>query len=535
MTSSSLAEDDEPDMADRKNTANASSPLPVGRVALVGAGPGDRDLITVKARRYLETADVVVYDRLIDRRLLEYVPREAELIDAGKTPGGPRDRQAKINALLVERARRGMQVIRLKGGDPFIFGRGGEEAAALGEANIPFEVVPGITSAIGVPAYAGIPLTHRGVASSLTIVTGSESPDKAGASVDWNWLARSSGTLSLLMSWENLPAITQALIDGGRADDTPTAVIQWGTRPAQNTVVGPLASIADHARRAGLGSPVVVVVGEVVNLRTVSRWFDDRPLFGKRVLITRSPTQSADLVDLLERAGAEPIGVPTIEIQPLEDVHEVDSTLARLEEYDWVVFTSANGVELLFRRLDSLRRDSRGFHASQVAAVGTATAAALRERGIIADFVSRESVSQSLIDGLAERGVVGRNILLPGPEARPDRLARGLERLGALVREVTLYRTVMPPSAGTRLADALESGVDLATFTSSSTVTNLVALLDGDINRMDGVRVACIGPVTAQTARKAGLRVDILAEDSTAAGLVKAMVEYYALEGRTHE
>ena len=512
-------------MTNQEETGSDNSS--VGWVALVGAGPGDPELLTIRGRRYLESADVVIYDRLVDRRLLGHAPREAELVDVGKRPGESRDRQSDINALLVQRAQSGKRVVRLKGGDPFIFGRGGEEVAALAEASIPFEVVPGITSAIGAPTYAGIPLTHRGVSSSLTIVTGSESPDKAGASVDWDGLAKSEGTLSLLMSWKNLPAITQALIDGGRAEDTPVAVVQWGTWPNQETVVGQLVSIADSAKRAGLNNPVVVVVGDVVNLRAVSRWFDNRPLFAKRVLVTRSRTQSADLVDRLERAGAEPVEVPTIEIQPVEDTREINSALARLTDYDWVVFTSANTVDRLFERLDAMGHDSRQFHASRVAAIGTATAASLRERGVVADLVSRESVSQSLIDGLAEQGVIGKNILLPGAEVRPDRLRRGLEMLGAVVREVILYRTVLPSGADAGLSDALELGVDVVTFTSSSTVTNLMALLDGDVYRIEGVGIACIGPVTAETARKAGLNVDILAEDSTAAGLVEAIVGHY--------
>ena len=503
----------------------------VGWVALVGAGPGDPELLTIRGRRYLEAADVVVYDRLVDQRLLGHAPKQAELIDVGKRPGGPRDRQSEINAVLIERARSGKRVVRLKGGDPFIFGRGGEEVGALAEANISFEVVPGITSAIGAPAYAGIPLTHRGVASSLTIVTGSESPEKEGGLVDWDTLAKSRGTLSLLMSWENLPAISQALIDGGRAEDTPVAVIQWGTWSNQETVVGPLASIAEQARRAGLSNPVVVVVGEVVNLREASRWFDNRPLFGKRVLVTRSRTQSADLVDLLERAGAEAVEVPTIEIQPIEDFCKVDAELARLTEYDWVVFTSTNAVEQLFGRLDALGRDARQFHGSRVAAIGTATASALSERGIVADIISRESVSQSLIDGLAEEGVEGQRILLPGAEVRPDRLRRGLEGLGAMVREVTPYRTVVPSGAGVRLGEALNAGINVVTFTSSSTVTNLVALLEGEVARLGNTKVACIGRVTAETARKAELNVDILAEDSTAAGLVDAIVGHYMSEG----
>ena len=514
----------------RQNRIGNSSPS-VGWAALVGAGPGDPELLTIRGQRYLEMADVVVYDRLVDRRLLGHAPKDAELIDVGKKPGGPRDRQAEINAVLVERARSGKRVIRLKGGDPFIFGRGGEEVAALAEANIPFEIVPGITSAIGAPTYAGIPLTHRGIASSLTIVTGSESPEKEGGLVDWDLLAKSDGTLSLLMSWENLPAIAQALIEGGRAEDTPAAVVQWGTWPSQETVVGPLASIAEQARHEGLSNPVVVVVGEVVNLRAASRWFDNRPLFGRRVLVTRSRTQSADLVELLERAGAEAVEVPTIEIQPVEDTREIDATLERLADYDWVIFTSTNTVEQLFGRLDTLDHDARQFHASRVAAIGTATATALRERGMVADLISRESVSQSLIDGLAEQGVAGQDILLPGAEVRPERLRRGLEGLGAVVREMTLYRTVPPSDAGARLAEALDAGVDVVTFTSSSTVTNLVALLEGDATRLGEASVACIGRVTAETARKAGLNVDILADESTAAGLVNAIVAHYVPEG----
>ena len=504
---------------------------PIGAVFLVGAGPGDPELITVKARRYLETADVIVYDRLVEDRLLGHARPDAELIDVGKSPGERGDRQPEINTLLVEKAREGNRVVRLKGGDPFIFGRGGEEAAALSDANIPFEVVPGITSAIGVPAYAGIPLTHRGTASSLTVVTGSETPGASDASVDWDWLAKSNGTLSILMSWQNLPAITQALMNGGRSGDTPCAVIRWGTHPYQRTVVGSLSNIVGRARHARMSNPVVVVVGEVVNLRSAARWFDNRPLFGKRVLVTRSRSQSAALVGLLADAGAEPIEIPTIEIEPVDDAEDTDTVLSNLVAYDWVVFTSTNSVERLFERLDTLGRDAREFRSSQVAAIGTATAASLREHGIIADIVARESQSQSLVDGLAERSIDGLRILLPGAETRPERLAQGLKRLGGIVKDLTLYRTVLPTDSRARLADALESGIDVVTFTSSSTVTNLVTLLDGGAARLNELKIACIGPVTAETAHKSGLTVDIIATDSTAAGLVNAIVEHYAQEG----
>ena len=520
----------ESNMASDANTMRQEPPI--GAVFLVGAGPGDPELITVKARRYLETADVIVYDRLVEDRLLGHARPDAELIDMGKSPGERGDRQPEINTLLVEKAREGKRVVRLKGGDPFIFGRGGEEAAALSDANIPFEVVPGITSAIGVPAYAGIPLTHRGVASSLTVVTGSEPPGASDASVDWDWLAKSNGTLSILMSWQNLPAITQALMNGGRSGGTPCAVIRWGARPYQRTVVGSLSNIVGRARRARMSNPVVVVVGEVVDLRSAARWFDNRPLFGKRVLVTRSRSQSAALVGLLADAGAEPIEVPTIEIEPVDDTEDTDAALSNLVAYDWVVFTSTNSVERLFERLDTLGRDAREFHSSQVAAIGTATAASLRERGIIADIVSRESQSQSLVDGLSKQSIDGLRILLPGAETRPKRLAQGLQRLGGIVRDLTLYRTVLPTDSRARLADALESGIDVVTFTSSSTVTNLVTLLDGGATRLNELKIACIGPVTAETARQSGLTVDIVAEDSTAAGLVNAIVKHY-LQGGT--
>lgn len=514
---------------------NSPDSTAVGTVFLVGAGPGDPGLITVKGLRYVETADVVVYDRLIDRQLLQHAPTDAELIDVGKVPGETRNRQPNINALLVEKAKQGKRVVRLKGGDPFIFGRGGEEVAALVEAGIPFEVVPGITSAIAVPAYAGIPLTHRGVASSLTIATGSESPDKSESTVDWNWLAKSTGTLSVLMGWENLPAISKSLIDGGRPNDTPTAVIQWGTRADQKTIVGTLATIADEARDAGLSNPVVVVVGDVVNLRTVSRWFDNRPLFGKRILVTRSRTQASSLVDLLSKAGAEPIELPTIEIQRIEDYSEVDAALTHLANYDWVIFTSINTVETLFERLDTLGQDTRTLHSSRVAAIGKATADALKERGIAADLVSRESISQSLIDGLAEHGVAGRQILLPGAETRPERLTHGLKEIGAIVKEIFLYRTMLPRGTKDQLTGILNLGVDMATFTSSSTVTNLIDVLDGDASRLDGVKIACIGPVTADTASNAGLTVDVLAENSTVDGLVEAIERHYSQETQSHE
>jgi uroporphyrinogen III methyltransferase/synthase len=499
-----------------------------GRVFLVGAGPGDPGLITLRGLQCLQAADAVVYDRLVDNRLLARARPGAELIDAGKVPGEERNRQTETNALLVRLARQGKQVVRLKGGDPFVFGRGGEEAEALQEEGIPFEVVPGVTSAIAAPAYAGIPLTHRRLASSFAVVTGSEDPQKDGSSVAWNSLAQQGGTLVVLMGWENFANIVQTLVQYGRSPGTPVAVVQWGTEPYQRTVVGTLSDIVGKANEAGLSPPVVVVVGEVVELRDKLRWFDSRPLFGKRVLVTRTRTQAGTLSELLSRRGAQPIEVPTIEIRPLEEFAELDGALRRLHGYDWVVFTSVNAVQSVFGRLETLGLDARAFRAARVAAIGPATAASLREHGIIADFVPDSFVSEAVVEGLKGHGMDGCRVLLPRADLAREALASGLSSLGAAVHEVAAYRTVTPEDAGARLREILTEGIDVATFTSSSTVRNLAQLLDGDLGLLSGVTIACIGPITAAGARELGLNVDIVASEYTVEGLVDALEAHFA-------
>jgi uroporphyrinogen III methyltransferase/synthase len=505
-----------------------------GTVYLVGAGPGDPGLITLKGLRRLEEADVVVYDRLVDERLLARAPKGAEMIDVGKVPGERRNPQADTNRLLVERAGEGKQVVRLKGGDPFIFGRGGEEAEALAEAGIPFEVVPGVTSAIAAPAYAGIPLTHRGFASSFTIVTGSESPDKGDSAIAWDVLAQAEGTLVVLMGWDSLDSIAATLINEGRPAQTPVALIQWGSEPYQRTVTGTLSDIVEKAGAAGLAPPVVAVIGEVVKLRERLRWFDNRPLFGKRVLVTRTRTQAGALSDLLSDKGAHPLEVPTIQIQELEDHTKLDAALGALQTYDWVVFTSANAARAVFDRLGELGRDARAFHSARVAAIGPETAAALRARGIDPDFVPEEFVSESMVDGLKRRGIAGARVLLPGADIRRDTIPRGLAALGATAHEVTAYRTVVPVDSGARISEVLLEGVDAVTFTSSSTVKNLDTLLHGDLSRLGEARIACIGPVTAAAAREKGLSVDIVAREYTVAGLVEALNAYFTEEAHSH-
>ena len=501
-----------------------------GTVFLVGAGPGDPGLITVKGARCLQSADVVLYDRLVDRRLLAMAPRRAELIDVGKVRGDRPDRQAGINALLIEKARAGARVVRLKGGDPFVFGRGGEEAAALAEAGVPYQVVPGVTSAIAAPAYAGIPLTHRGYASSFTVLTGSEAPGKDESAVAWDKLAGLDGTIVVLMGWERLEGIVDTLVREGRPADTPVAAIQWGSEAHQRTVVGTLADIVDSAHESDIAPPVAVVIGEVVRLRDRLRWFDSRPLFGKRVLVTRSRSQASVLSELLSLEGAEPIEAPTIEILPLDDTSELDDAVRNISAYRWGVFTSANAVDAVFDRLTALSLDARALRDTRVAAIGAATSARLREHGIIADLVPREAVSTSMAEALRGHVAAGDTVLIPQADIAGDELRVGLSQAGADVRRVVAYRTVTPEDSADLVSGMLEEGVDVVTFTSSSTARNFSALLGGDVGRLGDTAVACIGPLTAATARQLGMDVHVVAERSTVAGLVDAIKAYYGEE-----
>ena len=495
-------------------------------VSIVGAGPGDPDLITVGALERLKAADVVLYDRLVQKRLLDQARPGAELIDVGKIPGGRGRKQADINALLIDRARKGKSVVRLKGGDPFVFGRGGEEADAIRTEGIPFEVLSGVSSAIAAAAYAGIPVTHRGLASSLTIVTGSEAPDKPGSEVDWEALAAGRGTLVVMMGWQNIEIIVEALLRHGRSPDTPVALVSEGSTPAQKTAVGTLGDIVARASSAGIGPPVVAVIGDVVTLRDRLSWFDNRPLFGKRVLVTRTRQQAGELSSLLSRRGAVPIELPTIEVRPLDDYADLDRALGSLERYDWVAFASTNAVEAVFARLAAMHLDSRAFAGARVAAVGQATAAKLRSRGIEPDLIPSGYSSGDLVEGFVGQDMQEARVLLPRADIAPDALPSGLAGMGAAVDEVTVYRTVTPASARATAATVLESGIDVATFTSSSTVSNLVGLLDGSADALSGVLTACIGPATAETAGRMGLDVDIVAREHTVPGLVEALEEY---------
>jgi len=507
-----------------------------GMVYIVGAGPGDPGLITVRGCDCIRKSQVVIYDYLASERLLDYAPKGAEQIYVGKKAGDHALSQDAINRLIVEKACQGVTVTRLKGGDPFIFGRGGEEGQCLRQAGVPFEVVPGVTSAIAAPAYAGIPLTHRGFTSTVAFVTGHEDPAKEASVIDWQSLARGMGTIVFLMGVKNLPQITKNLTACGRSPDTPVAVVRWGTTPAQRTITGTLGSIAGLAARNAVKPPAVLVVGEVVLLRESLNWFEERPLFGKTVVVTRAREQASDLVHRLTQWGAECIECPTIVIEPPEDPHPLRASVRGLSSYDWVVFTSVNGVGFFLDALFAAGLDVRALGAKGIAAIGPATAGSLRKFGLVADLVPETYRAESVVEAFRDRQMGGKRVLLPRAGGARTVLPEQLVKMGAQVEEVVAYETRPVRDHGDALVRRMERGeVDLVTFTSSSTVKNFVSLLPAGRSDllMKGVVVACIGPVTAETARDLGLNVDIVATDFTIAGLCDAVLEHYAAQADT--
>jgi uroporphyrinogen III methyltransferase/synthase len=498
-----------------------------GTVYLVGAGPGDPGLITLKGVECLKKADVVIYDALSDERLVAHAPEAAERIYVGKKAGQHTLPQDDINRLLASKAKQGKTVVRLKGGDPFVFGRGGEEADVLKREGVPYEVVSGITSAVAVPAYAGIPVTHRGVASSFAVITGHEDPAKAVSALDWEHLGKGIDTLVFLMGMQNIAAICENLVKNGRPADTPAAVIREGTGPTQQTVTGTLENIAGRAREAKLGAPAVIVVGDVVGLRDRLQWFDNRPLFGKRVLVTRARRQASALSKLLAERGAEAVELPTIAITPAAD-GAVSRTVADLGQYDWVLFTSVNGVTAIFDELARQGGDTRAFGGLHVGAIGPATAATLAELGINADLVPDTFTTEGVIAALRELDIAGRRFLLPRADIADARLAEAIRRHGGAVTEVAAYHTTPDAERVAEAGRLLEDGkIDVVTFTSSSTVTNLVKALDGRVDVLDGIVVASIGPRTTETALARGLHVTVTAGEATIPGLVQALETHF--------
>ncbi|MCU0530798.1 MAG: uroporphyrinogen-III C-methyltransferase, partial [Syntrophales bacterium] len=488
-----------------------------GKVYIIGAGPGDPGLITLRGAECIEQADVVVYDYLANEEFLRRARKDARLIYVGKKGGDHTLPQGEINRILADEALKGLTVARLKGGDPFIFGRGGEEAEVLHEAGIPFEVVPGVTSAIAVPAFAGIPLTHRGYTSTVAFVTGHEDPTKEKSDIDWAALA-GIGTLVFLMGVKNLANIARNLVEGGKAPETPAALIRWGTTPGQQTLTGTLADIAARAKKQAFKPPSILVVGEVVALRPKLDWFEERPLFGKGIVITRPEEQAGEFARLLAAEGAQAILFPTIRIAPPASWDGVDRALDGLDGYDWIVFTSANGVKHFFARLRDRGGDIRGLKGVRICTIGPATAAAVGAMGIRVDLVPDEYISEGVVRAFEAVDLKGRRVLLPRAAEARDVIPEGLAKKGAAVDIVTAYRTVRSKSRKEDLQALLDAGrVDVVTFTSPSTVVNFRKIM-GKERLPEKVRIACIGPVTAAAAKKQGFTVDVYQETFTIPG-----------------
>ena len=504
-----------------------------GKVFLVGAGPGDPGLLTLKAKRCIEQADVVVYDYLANRNFLDYAGEKTELIYVGKKGGSHTMTQKDINRLIVDKAQEGLDVVRLKGGDPFIFGRGGEEAQELRKAGIPFEIIPGITSAIAVPAYAGIPLTHRDYTSTVAFITGHEDPTKEKSDIAWDKLATGAGTLVFLMGVGNLPNISKRLMEYGRSPETPIAVIHRGTLSAQKTLVGSLGDIAQRIKKEVVKPPSIIVVGEVVNLRKELNWFEERPLLGKKIVVTRARAQASDFLAGLTELGAECIEFPTIEIIPPRAWKEMDQSILSLDLYQWLLFTSVNGVKSFFERLEALGKDVRELRGIKIGAIGPKTAQAVRDKGINPDLVPDEYRAEAVVEAFKKQELERIRILLPRAAEAREVLPEQLTKMGALVDVVEAYRTVRPDREKNDLVDMFEKGeIDMVTFTSSSTVKNFMEMFEdqGELFKkgLKGVAVACIGPITARTAEEKGLSVSLFPSEYTIEALTGEIVTFFS-------
>lgn len=502
-----------------------------GKVYLVGAGPGDPGLLTLRGKECLEHADVILYDYLANPALLSHARDHAERLYVGRRGKGTYPEQEAINRLLIEKAQAGLVVVRLKGGDPFVFGRGGEEAEVLASAGIEFEVVPGVTAAVAAPAYAGIPVTHRTLASTLTIVTGHEDPAKPSTLLEWPRISTSHGTVIFLMGMKNLATIVANLTAEGRVASTPVAVIRWGTRVSQQTIVGTLADIVEKTDAVKMEPPTVIVVGEVVRLRAKLNWFEKRPLFGKRVLMTRAKEQAGELAARLVGYGAEPVEGATIKIVPPRDWAPVDEAISAIGTYDWVIFTSVNGVDRFMTRLLSNGLDARALAGRHLCCIGPRTAQELEKFGVRADVVPAEYQAEGVLETLKQHDLNKVRILIPRAEVARELLPDELRAVGARVDVIPVYRTVTPAQAATGWHQELvDHRVHVVTFTSSSTVRNFVAILGGKEAvgpLLHSVAIAAIGPITAQTITEYGLTVSIMPRENTIPALVDAIAHHY--------
>jgi uroporphyrinogen III methyltransferase/synthase len=503
-------------------------PQPLGKVWLVGAGPGDPGLITVRGLSVLSRAEVVLYDALAHPALLEACP-SAERRNVGKRYGEDSAEQAAIIGQMVELARAGKRVVRLKGGDPLMFARGAEEALALAAAGVSFEIVPGVPSPVAASAYAGISLTHREVSSSVTFITGSDRAGKEWSPESWKKLATATDTICVLMGMRRIVEITQAIIDGGRAPSTPAAVIQWGARPEQRVLTAPLGQLAQASQRAGLKNPAIILIGEVVRLREKLSWYDARPLSGKRLVIPRAAEQARETAGAVRERGAAPLIMPMIEIAEPPDAARLGRAVAELASYDWVLFTSANGVERLRAELERSGRDARAFGAAKVGAIGPKTAEALQRLGLRADVVAQEFVGEGLAAALLANGVPRRVLLLRALVAR-DALPETLRANGCEVDVVAVYQTRPLTDSGARLAQDIENGaVDAMLFTSSSTVISTCEALGSRAQELLGrITLASIGPVTTKSLDSVGLHASVQAQAYTVEGLLDALEAHFA-------
>lgn len=506
----------------------------VGKVYLVGAGPGDPGLITVRGKYLLERAEVIVYDYLANVKLLKHTSPDAELIYVGKK-GGVRHPvpQEEINRILVKKAGDGKFVVRLKGGDPFIFGRGGEEIQELHAAGMPFEIVPGVTSATAAATYAGIPITHRDYTASVAFITGHEDPEKERSNVDWAKLATGAGTIVVYMGIKNLPIIVDNLIKNGRDPQTPVAVVRWASTPEQKSVVGTLENIAEVVKRENITPPSIIVIGEVVNLRDTIDWYEKRPLFGKKIIVTRTREQASDLMIKLEEYGANCVECSTINIEPVASYETLDAELERLEEYHWILFTSLNGINYFFKRLHAKGMDARDLKGPMLGVVGKSTADLLHQYGVNADLIPPTFTGEGLAESLLDQGIEGRNILLPRAKEAREILPETLRGAGARVTIAPVYQNVLPEGRKEALREELAKGdVDMITFTSSSTVRNFLSMVGAAdeaelTEKLKGIKIAAIGPITAKSVTDNGLKVDLQPDEYTIPAMVRAVTDFY--------
>jgi uroporphyrinogen III methyltransferase / synthase len=502
-----------------------------GKVWLVGAGPGDPGLITVKGLQLLAQADVVLYDALSHPALLAHAAPGAELRDVGKRGGKLSPDQIWITDQLIELALAGKRVVRLKGGDSYLFARGAEEAEALVAAGVEFEVIPGLSSPVGTSTYAGIPLTHRDLSSSVTFITGSDKAGEEWSDDAWRKLATATDTICILMGMRRIAEITRAIIAGGRAPSTPAAVVQWGARPQQRVVTATLERIAHVAREAGLGNPAVIIIGEVVSMRETLNWFEKKPLFGQRILLPRAEHQAAETAAQIRDFGAEPVLFPVLEMVEPEDRAALPAAVAELSSYDWVLFTSANGVERFWAELDRQHKDARAFASAKVGVIGPKTAQALSAHGVRADVCAKEFVGESLARAIQTAGG-GKRVLLPRAQRAREALPELLRGSGYQVTVVPAYETrSIAPARAEELKRLLADGeVDTVLFTSSSTVESVCDALGSEAARLlSRVQLASIGPVTSATAAGLGLEMDVTAEVYTVPGLLQALATARAL------